>query len=1061
MFALSREYIRNLAADSDVFADGFSYYKNGRVTHAVTSRDRSVYQFDVKGNFPYKVSVTFLSDSLEYSCNCSYHVKHSGACKHVIAALLFLNQFQKKTRAKVEMNSEDYRSAQILDYYVDLETSLAQTDICHLSVTFLYEKILRNPEDVIRLRLSIGNQKVYKVQNIRKLLECVFTGQNLVFGKDFSYRVGITEFDRSSSEILSYFMELWEMEKQYDLPGERSIFQKNELLLSRRRFQEVLHRLQKDTFSFFIAGRMLEGVTFFRGNPVISYDIDVLDDLISLNYSENGRVLPLSASGDLLYYNRVIYEPDRLFTKNYLPICNSLGGNNQPIVFRGENAQRFLEEVFPRLSAAMNLQIPEVLKERYVTFPLSAELYLEYVYGNIQATLRFCYGEYSFNNFEAPATKGLILLRDREKEQEIVNVLLKKGFEPHSGYYLLRDYNAIFDLVTSDNSDLRQYMTIFYSDSFGRLQVHKKSRISYGIHGKSGENYLTLELSYDNVPKEEMRDLLQSLQLKKRFYRLKDGSFLLLEQEELEDALALIQSVDGSIRQMREGSVTFAASQLSYLEETLRKQSLSYRIDDNLLQLLKELRNPEELPCPDGIRADVRSYQLAGYRWMKNLQKHRLGGILADDMGLGKTLQAIMYLASVSKSNRPSLVVCPSSLMYNWKDELENFAPHLSSCVICGTPEERKEKIQNIKEGIFITSYPLLHRDLPLYADMTFHTIIIDEAQNIKNPTSMNAISVKRLSSDYRFALTGTPIENSLTELWSIFDYLMPGYLFHHAKFSKFYERPIHENESERLAMLNARIQPFILRRMKQDVLKELPDKVEEKVLIELSEEQKKLYVSYLEHYRGEFQLDAEEEIARNRIQILSALMRLRQICCHPKTFIDNYQGGSSKLEVLDELIQTAVKNQHRVLVFSQFTSMLAIIKEMLTKRGITYFSLEGATKINERTLSVRQFNEGEGDVFLISLKAGGTGLNLIGADTVIHVEPWWNPAVEEQATDRAYRIGQKKNVHVIKILAKGTIEEKIYRLQKKKQKLADSVIASQTDFLSMLSTAELLDIFS
>lgn len=1062
MFSLTREYIRNLAADANVFADGFAYYKNGRVTRAVASRDQSIYQFDVKGNFTYKVSVVFHENRIEHSCNCSYHVKHSGACKHVIASLLFLSQFQNKNRAREEMSSEDYRSAQILDYYADLETALAQTDICHISLAFTYQGILRNPEDVIRARLMIGNQKPYKVQSIRKLLECISSGQNLIFGKEFSYRAGITEFDRSSAELIAYLSELFELENQYELSGEQSVFQKSELLLSRRRFLEVLHRIRRDSFSFTLGGRTYEGVTFVKGNPFISYDIDVLDDYVALNYSDHGRVLPLSASGDLIYYNRVVYEPDRLFTKNYLPICNSLGKDNQPIVFRGENAKRFLEDVLPRLSATMNLQIPDSLRERYVSLPLSAALYLEYIYGSIQAKLVFSYGEYSFNSFEAPATKGVILLRDREKEQEIGEALLQKGFEPHPGYYLLRDDDAVFDLVTGENEELRKLMTIYYSDSFERLQIRKKSHISYGIHGNSGEDYLSLEISYEDIPKEELRDLLQSLQLKKRFYRLKDGSFLLLDQEELSTALDLIQSVDGSVRQMKEGAVAFHASQLSYLEETFRKQNLDYHMEDSLVQLLEELRHPEELPCPEGIRADVRPYQMVGYRWMKNLQKHRFGGILADDMGLGKTLQAIMYLASFPEQEKPSLVICPSSLMYNWKDELENFAPHLKSLIICGTPEERRGKIRAGCGGIWITSYPLLHRDLRLYTNISFATVIIDEAQNIKNPTSMNAISVKRLKAEHRFALTGTPIENSLTELWSIFDFLMPGYLFSHAKFAKFYEKPIHDKETERLSMLNTRIQPFVLRRMKKDVLKELPDKVEEKVLIDLCDEQKKLYAAYLEHYRGEFRLDEENgSVENNRIQILSALMRLRQICCHPKTFIDNYEGGSSKLEVLEDMIRTAVENHHRLLVFSQFTSMLAIIKELLDQMGIAYFSLEGATKINERIQSVRQFNEGEREVFLISLKAGGTGLNLIGADTVIHVEPWWNPAVEEQATDRAYRIGQKKNVHVIKILAKGTIEEKIYRLQKKKQVLADSVISSQTDFLSTLTREELLEIFS
>ncbi len=1059
MFPLTREYIRNLAVSENVYADGFAYYKNGRVTHAEVSRDQRVFRFDVKGNFTYKASVILSDDNVEFNCNCSSHVKHSGACKHVVAALLFLMHFLNKNGRREALSSEEYRSVQILDYYADLETSLSQTDICHLSLSFYYQGILRKPEDAVRMRMTIGNQKLYKVQSIRKLLECINSGQNMSFGRDFSYRVGITEFDRTGEAILSYFSELLEMENRYDLGGERSVFQKNEMILSKRRFQEVLHRLGRDSFTLIAGERVYEGVTFVKGNPFISYDIDVLDEYISMSYSEHGRVVPLSASGDLIFYNRIIYEPDHLFTRNYLPICNSLGKDNQPIVFRGEHATRFLEEVLPRLASQMNLQIPDSLQERYVSHPLEAKLYLEYVYGNVQAVLKYRYGEYSFNNFETPATRGVILLRDREKEQSIVNTLVHIGFEPHPGYYLLRDDEAVFDLITGGNKELEESVTIYYSDSFKQIQVRKSHKVSYGIRKGSGEDFLTLEISYEDVPKEELRDILQSIQLKKKFYRLKDGNFLLLDSEENTGVLDLIQSLDGSIRTMKENTISIHSSQISYLEEILRTNGAEFKMDSSLFRLLKELRNPEELPCPDGIEAEVRPYQMTGYRWMKNLQKHKLGGILADDMGLGKTLQAIMYLNSINGSEKPSLVVCPSSLMYNWKDELENFAPGLKSRIICGTPEERRELIRMGENEVWITSYPLLRRDLSLYTHLAFNAVIIDEAQNIKNPTSMNAISVKKLVADSRFALTGTPIENSLTELWSIFDFLMPGYLFGHGKFAKFFEKPIHDRRQDRLNMLNARIQPFILCRMKKDVLRELPDKVEEKYLVDLSEEQKKLYAAYLEHYKGE--LLSDDDFGQNRIQILSALMRLRQICCHPRTFMENYEGGSSKLELLEQLVQNAVENGHRVLIFSQFTSMLAIIRDLLDRMGIPYFSLEGATKISERMQSVKEFNDGERTVFLISLKAGGTGLNLIGADMVIHVDPWWNPAVEDQATDRAYRIGQTKNVHVIRLLSRGTIEEKIYRLQQKKQKLADSVISQQMDFLGSLTKEELADIFS
>jgi len=486
-----------------------------------------------------------------------------------------------------------------------------------------------------------------------------------------------------------------------------------------------------------------------------------------------------------------------------------------------------------------------------------------------------------------------------------------------------------------------------------------------------------------------------------------------------------------------------------------------YHIDDAIYELLDRLNHPPMRECPPEIQADVRSYQMAGFSWMCNLADHNMGGILADDMGLGKTLQAIMYLVTLPKDSR-RMVVCPTSLMYNWKDEFENFAPSMTCDIVCGTPEERRRILQESTASVLITSYPLIRRDLPYYRNMEFSAVIIDEAQNIKNSSSMNAQSVKNLNTKTRFALTGTPIENSLSEIWSIFDFVMPGYLFSHSKFVNEYEKPILNQDEGILTQLNLRIQPYILRRMKQDVLSELPEKTEEKILVDLSDRQKKLYAAYLEHYRGELQIDDEDSaVPENRIRILSALMRLRQICCHPSTFMDNYDGDSAKMDVLIDILTQALSSGHRTLVFSQFTSMLELIEKELKEREIGYFCIRGDTKVADRSSYVKQFNDGVHDVFLISLKAGGTGLNLIGADTVIHVDPWWNPAVEDQATDRCYRIGQTRNVHVIKLLSKGTIEEKIYRLQQKKQKLAEAVIEKQEDLIGKLTRQELLEIFS
>ena len=384
--------------------------------------------------------------------------------------------------------------------------------------------------------------------------------------------------------------------------------------------------------------------------------------------------------------------------------------------------------------------------------------------------------------------------------------------------------------------------------------------------------------------------------------------------------------------------------------------------------------------------------------------------------------------------------------------------------MILGNPNDRKDLISKCNEyQVVLVSYPILRRDIELLKEINFDTAFLDEAQFIKNPNSRNAKAVKMLNTGHRFALTGTPIENNLSELWSIFDFLMPGYLYSHSKFVNLYEKPVIRFESEEaLKQLNFHIKPFIMRRMKKDVLEELPEKTERKMVSDMTDEQKEVYMSYLEDMKKKINSEISKNgFEKSRMMILASLTRLRQICCHPSTFIENYEGGSGKLGLLLQLIQNGVDGGHRILVFSQFTSMLNIIEDEFKKLKISYYYLDGSTPISQRNEDVKAFNNGSRDVYLISLKAGGTGLNLVGADMVIHYDPWWNPAVEDQATDRVYRIGQKNSVNVVKLITKGTIEEKIYKLQEKKKNLADSVIKAGEVFINKLTKEEVEDLFS
>ncbi|MEE0866417.1 MAG: DEAD/DEAH box helicase [Clostridia bacterium] len=435
----------------------------------------------------------------------------------------------------------------------------------------------------------------------------------------------------------------------------------------------------------------------------------------------------------------------------------------------------------------------------------------------------------------------------------------------------------------------------------------------------------------------------------------------------------------------------------------------------------------------------------------------------------GKTIQILSVILDYVKNTektKASLVVCPSSLSLNWQNEANKFANNLKTLVIKGTLTDRKRQIKEIdKYDLVITSYDLLKRDIELYEklDYNFRFVIADEAQYLKNSNTQNAKSIKKIKADTRYALTGTPIENSLAELWSIFDFIMPGYLFSYRKFKNTYEMPIIKGEDENaMQKLKMLIEPFVLRRTKKEVLKELPDKTVTVLNNEMCEEQRNLYINYL--------AEAKQEVAekvklngyeKSKMQILAALTRLRQICCHPSLFINGYNEGSSKLEQCMEIIKEAVKSGHKILLFSGYTSMFEIIEKELNNEQIKYLKLTGSTKVDERIKMVDEFNQNpEIQVFLISLKAGGTGLNLTGADMVIHYDPWWNLSTENQATDRAYRIGQKNNVQVYKLITKNSIEEKIYELQEKKSKLADNMLATNTVFVNKLTKDDILKLF-
>lgn len=1074
MIQISRTGIRNLASNDTTYARGLQYYKDNRIVNATYSNANKQYRLIVKGNYNYSVTVDEQEDgSFDYSCNCPSRLKDQGACKHVVAALLFVLKHQERTILAESKNPEERKVMSLLDYFIAQEDSVLIGETFGLDAIITIPVIMKGENGRALLSLRGGSSRKYKVQTIKKFLTDIYHHESFTIGKDFKYVSGESTFDATSLKLLDYLLGVYEIQEIIDSTHFSKIFSKSQMFLSKNMLIKLLEIVSKRGLTLELYGKVYEDVTFMKGNPKISYQLTLDDDSIAIDYQGKEAVLPITETGELLFYDGTIYMPDKKFIRTYKPFYNSFGKDKEPLIFRGESKTSFLEHVLPRISETMVLDVPEELRSRYITCNMEAKIYFDKYKSSIKAELKYKYGDYEFNSFENASSGSYIIVRQREQEDVIISELLQEGFVPYKNFYLLKDEDRIYEFLSGRIMELEKDAMLFYSEDFRRLGIRSPGGFRAGVRMNKEINMLELDLSFNEVPKEELRELLHSYQVKKKYYRLKNGSFINLEDKTINEVSHILNSLNINEKKLKdeallmEDKILLEKHHAAYLDQAFSNREFVFDRDRDFCALAEKIANPAktEYILPEGILAELRPYQLTGYKWLKTLADNELGGILADDMGLGKTLQSIVYIASNldRKNSVHNLIVCPTSLIYNWQDEIENFAPHMKAMVITGTPAERQELIMGYKDyDILITSYPLIRRDVTIYEKIDFHTVFIDEAQFIKNDSSMNAKSVKRLRAAHRFALTGTPIENSLSELWSIFDFIMPDYLNSHSKFVETYEKPILKEDKEALNDLHQHITPFILRRMKKDVLTELPDKYETKMLTELSEDQKLVYLSYLENIRSEIHSEIEENgVERSRMKILAALTRLRQICCHPSTFIENYQGGSGKLELLMEIIPEAIANDHRILVFSQFTSMLRIIENELKDLEIPYFYLEGATQTQDRNDYVKRFNGGEGKVFLISLKAGGTGLNLTGADTVIHYDPWWNPAVEDQATDRAYRIGQQNKVHVMKLITKGTIEEKIFKLQRKKKELSDSVISSKEVFINTLSREELEELFT
>ena len=657
-------------------------------------------------------------------------------------------------------------------------------------------------------------------------------------------------------------------------------------------------------------------------------------------------------------------------------------------------------------------------------------------------------------------------------------------WEDKSGELVIRgDEEALYQVLSEGMPQFQEVGEVWLSESVRHLRVLPPPEVSMGV--SLGGGWLDLKIETAGIDPAELLQVLSEYRQKKKYYRMKNGEFLQLSGGGLQALDSLTADLGLTKSEFQAGEAKIPAYRAFYLDSLSGDGRMKlFQRDEAYGMMVRDLKTAQSVgyAVPAVLEKTLREYQKIGYTWMRTLARYHFGGILADDMGLGKTLQVIALLTAFyqekteqkaagnegggSELPLPSLIVCPASLVYNWGQEFARFSPEIRVLLIAGTAKERQEQLEeqmrmeaSERAQVIITSYDLLKRDRAAYLGRTFEYEIIDEAQVIKNAKTQGAKAVKEISANVRFALTGTPVENRLSELWSIFDFLMPGFLYSYRKFRERYELPIVKNQDpEALTALRRMTGPFVLRRLKKDVLRELPGKEERIVYSAASGRQQKLYTASA--------LKLKEALAggawsgNGKLEVLSQLMRLRQICCDPALCFEDYTGESAKLETCVSLIASASAAGHKILLFSQFASMLERIRERLLQEGISSHLLVGATPKEERSRMVQAFASDEVPVFLISLKAGGTGLNLTAADIVIHYDPWWNVAAQNQATDRAYRIGQEKPVTVYKLILKDTIEENLLKLQNAKLALAAQVVSEGMVSLGDLSQNELMELF-
>ena len=1023
---LTEESLREKAGE-EVYLQGSAMFRRTLVREIRRSREEALYW--VWDEVKRQVTLT----AAQIRCDCG----QKGLCAHCVAAAI------AAIESGLLQEMEKYRAQQAVPaLYGAISAILPEIDgIRLLPILFL----TRNG---IRVGLKIGEDRLYVVRHVPQFLSCREQKKSLLFGKGFEYNPQWMRFDEKQNQLLDILSEYCESSDAAKLSGADA----RVLSLPPKTVQRFLEALEGVPFML-QSGEEKYSLNGVASHPAaLNFHLTGTPGKLTLTATVPPGLIPLTPDYRFVLADQECLQVPREQQALLAAVQKYAVGHEAVFSFPPQDTLRVMNELLPFLLQAATVTIDPQLDRHFVRLPLVSRVYLDKEGSDVTAKVTFVYGSVEIDPFQPESrTEGeLLLLRDAAGERAVTDELARAGFRVFRDRVYLSGSQKIYDFVTEGAVSLAAVAQVFFSNDFRRL-TPRKPRFRGEIKLRGGQ--LQLDMMDGDTPIEELLPLMEALRRRRRYFRFKEGTYLDLSDSESWQPLAeaVAEARDSASKE------NLAACWAAYLAALIRQNGLNITLDKGAAQAA-ELRYTAPEPPIDCLRP----YQKRGYEWLLSLHALGMGGILADDMGLGKTVQTLSALLScvqTEKERKPSLIVSPTSLTYNWLNECKKFTPQLSVLLLNGNQATRISQIESLRKSekpdLVITSYPLIRRDIGLMKDIPFRFAVLDEAQQIKNVQSVGAHAVKQLTADTRIALTGTPMENHAGELWSLFDFVLPGYL---PRYTDFLHR---WGEGQNTDDLRERIRPFLMRRLRSDVLGELPQRLESVLMAELPPEQRRVYDAALMQKRQRMDHILQERgLARGRAEVLSAITELRQICCHPALCLPDYDGLSGKLEMLMDVLPPALSAGRRALIFSQFTSMLHLIEKRLDQEQIPCLYLDGETPPQQRVELCRRFNQGETNVFLISLKAGGTGLNLTGADLVIHYDPWWNPTAEEQATGRAHRIGQTKKVEVLRLVVHHSIEEQVLQMSSRKRRLFDQLITPGEEMPTRLSEKDILSLF-